>query len=532
MTDHDPAGRLYASPENESNDPEVVGSWEMISARFQGSPTHAALLHTNQVFAYGGSSLDRTRLSDPPPAEILDLDSMEVSTLSMEGVNADLWCGGHTFLEDGRLLFAGGTGYYPRLDGIYGGTRRSYIFDPQDHSWTDAGDMRVARWYPTLIRLADNTVLTIAGLADRFPEFWVRQQEAYFPGRGWELLAPKKMFPLYPRLHLLPDGNVFYSGVFNTHFFIPRSFPSAIWERDTGLWRESGGPHFNSKREEGVSLLLALRPPDYRPEVLVAGGGHHNRNRTLLEILKAIGARRWLSNLGLHQATDSVERIDLGQENPTWRQDSVMLVPRIHAVGVLLPDGNVLAVGGMSAHSHFIEKEDFEDQNLADKIGVLWPEMYDVASRTWHWMAPQQRPRLYHSTALLLPDGRVISMGGNPYVNVIEKTIEIFSPPYLFRGPRPQILAAPGEIGYGENFSLAVDDAGNIEQVVLMRPEVLTHVTNTDQRLVELVFEQVDGGELSVRAPATRSLMPQGYVMVFVLNGQKVPSVGKFVKLN
>lgn len=532
MDSHNHPSQANHSDPDISTDPKEVGQWKMVcDAEFEGSPTHVALLHTNKIFAYGGSSLDESTLQSPPPAEILDLETLTVSKLPMDRVQGDLWCGGHTFLEDGKLLMVGGTQYYPKRLGLFGGLNQAYTLDPETEKWTRLDDMQLGRWYPTLLRLADNSVLTIGGLKDKFPEFWVRLQEVYRAGRGWQPMAHKKLFPLYPRLHLLPDGNVFYSGVFNTHFFMPKAFPSALWNYQTRQWQPWGGNHIEYRREEGMSLLLALRPPDYQAEVLVAGGGDHNKYRTLLDLFNQFGAGKLLARLPHNRALDSAERIDLSRGNPIWQRDSTMCSPRIHAVGVLLPDGQVLAVGGMSHHSHYTTKEDFENQDLANKMGVLHPEMYNPATKRWTWMAPQQRPRLYHSTALLLPDGRVISMGSNPYANIIEKSIEIYTPPYLHRGDRPVIIEHPAQLSYNQTFTLRVNQSRQISQVVLMHPEVLTHVTNTDQRLLELEFKVLNDETLEVQGPLNAAHMPQGFSLLFVLNNDGVPAIGKFVKV-
>jgi hypothetical protein len=143
-------------------------------------------------------------------------------------------------------------------------------------------------------------------------------------------------------------------------------------------------------------------------------------------------------------------------------------------------------------------------------------------------MAAQERARVYHSSALLLPDGRVISMGSNPRAGHIERKIEIFSPPYVF-ADRPAILAAPGEIRIGGKFTVEVDDAQAIGQVVLMRPEVYTHVTNTDQRLLELEFAPLDATHLEAEGPPSAGHMPEGHSLLFVLNKANVPSEGRFV---
>ncbi len=145
-------------------------------------------------------------------------------------------------------------------------------------------------------------------------------------------------------------------------------------------------------------------------------------------------------------------------------------------------------------------------------------------------MNPQQRPRLYHSTAILLPDARVISMGSNPHAKSIEKSIEVFSPPYLFHGDRPIILEAPDQIAHGQSFSVRVNAARQSGQVVLMRLDVLTHVTNTDQRLLELEFRVANDEKLQIQGPSTPAHMPRGYCLLFVLNKDGVPSVAKFLK--
>lgn len=537
--------------QNETNpisplDPKTGGSWEMLPATFENAATHAALLSTKKVFTYGGSSLDIDRFPDPPPPEALDLETMESSRLSKQNVNGDIWCGGHTFLADGKLLFVGGTSLYPPApDPFYGGLRQAYLFDPESESWTRLPDMRQGRWYPTLIRLADNTVLTVSGLQYRdpsgepsrknilrlvwdlianFKERLVREQEIFDPGtREWRALPGDRVFPLYPRLHLLPDGDVFYSGVYNTHYFTPGKFPSARWDINTQEWTELGGQHQVKNREEGISLLLPLRPPDYKAQVLIAGGGHHNLPRTIQSILHGIGMDSWAKKLArFATAQKSVEFIDLSRAEPRWEGRADMHFPRIHAVGVLLPDGKVAAIGGMPGHGHGDGPDDYP---------LLPAEIYDPETDRWALMATPQRPRVYHSTALLLPDGRVISMGGNPQPKIIEHSIEIFSPPYLFKGDRPVLIEYPQRIACGEDFSLTVDNARQIAQVVLMRPEVLTHVTNTDQRLLELEFWSLNDEKLQVSGPPTRTLMPQGYAMLFLLNQDGVPSVGEFVRV-
>lgn len=535
-------------PESEQT-PEMMGKWEMLEAEFINSATHVALLPTNKIFIYGGSSLDRDEFEHPtlPRAEMLDMNVSPWKSypIDCDPTSGDLWCGGHTFLADGKLLFAGGTNYYPPApDPFYGGLREAYLFDPLTETWERVKDMQDGRWYPTLILLADDRVLTLSGLQYRLPsekpktnfikilyelifkikESIARTQEVYDPTtKTWSCLKEELILPLYPRLHLLPDGDVFYSGVFNTHFLTPGRYPSARWNSKTEVWKELGGRHWKKDREEGISILLALRPPDYKPQILIAGGGTHNVGRSLMTLLHSIGKDSWGSLFSfLTRVEDSMERIDLSQSSPRWELSGKMHHPRVHANGVLLPDGNVLVVGGMATYGH---------HDVDMHAVVTEAELYNPSTNTWRRMAAQQKARVYHSTAILLPDGRVISMGSNPRSKMIEHSIEIFSPPYLFRGERPAIMESPEHIAINQPFEISVDHAHHIHQVVLMRPEVLTHVTNTDQRLLELEFKVKNDSKLEVQGPPSSAHMPRGYCMFFVLNEEGVPSIGKFVKL-
>ncbi len=403
MNEPHPHSNEDQTPPEMDQDPKLVGEWITIDAKFTNAATHAALLKTNKIFTYGGSSLDRDEFENPtlPPGEILDLnvDPMTVTPITREELVGDLWCGGHTFLQDGKLLFVGGTGFYPPApDPLYGGHRLAYLFDPETESWERLVDMQEGRWYPTLIRLADNSVLVIAGLQFRDPqaqaqtslikvlyelvakikERIVRVHEVYHPGtKTWDLMDAEREFALYPRLHLLPDGDVFYSGVFNTHYFVPGRYPSARWDHQTGEWTELGGRHNEKQREEGISALLALRPPDYKPQVLVAGGGTHNLGRMLMTLLHSIGKDSWGAKFTfLTKVQDSVEFIDLSEPDPHWQSISSMHHSRIHANGVLLPDGKVVVVGGMSGYGH-------DPDTHAEKHPVLHAEIFDPETRTW-----------------------------------------------------------------------------------------------------------------------------------------------------
>jgi hypothetical protein len=205
--------------------------------------------------AFGGSGNDGTHLADPHPAELFDPGAGTVETVDQE-LAGDVFCVGHAFLADGRLLAAGGTYRYDGSftlplgpgDGLtlppFRGLDQAYVFDPDDERWTRVGDLHAGRWSPTLVTLGDGSVLTAAGLTKRSPWVALRKLERFVPGRGWSV--PRgigRWLPLYPRLHLLPDGDVLYAGSYNTHYTFPfslREFPTARLDLSSRTWTDSG----------------------------------------------------------------------------------------------------------------------------------------------------------------------------------------------------------------------------------------------------------------------------------------------------
>ena len=367
-------------------------------------------------------------------------------------------------------------------------SRSSSIFDPATNTFTNAQNMAHGRWYPTLLTLGDGRIMTFSGLTETGGTN--DAVEIYTVGSGWstQYLASWTP-PLYPRLHLLPNGKVFYSG---------SSTSSALFDPSTNTWTKNvANTNYCCSRTYGTSVLLPLTPSNnYDPQVIIMGGNS--------------------------PATNTTEIIDLGASNPAWVYGPNMSQARIEMNAVILPNGKVLAVGGS------VNDEDTSSLSLN-------ADLYDPGSNTFSSAGANATERLYHSVALLLPDATVWLAGGNPTRGTYNNTIEIYQPAYLFNpdgslATRPSITAAPSSITYGNNFSVTTPDAANISSVVLVRNGTVTHAFGMDQREVGLSFT-AGNGTLTVTAPPNGNIAPPGYYMLFLLNSSGVPSVASFVEL-
>ena len=142
--------------------------------------------------------------------------------------------------------------------------------------------------------------------------------------------------------------------------------------------------------------------------------------------------------------------------------------------------------------------------------------------------------RRYHSVAVLVATGEVMATGGKHFQAGVD-TVEVFKPPYLFRGARPSISSVnPSPIHHGSEFTIDTPQAGDIAEVVLLRPMAVTHQTDSEQRRILLNFTRTDDNTLTVTARSGRqphAMAPRGYYMLFILNGEGVPSKAEFIHL-
>ena len=407
-----------------------------------------------------------------------------------ETLSWDIWCNGMSFLPDGRAFITGGSKPYPTND--FKGLKNTTLFDPETSRFSRAEDMADGRWYPTNVALPDGRTATFSGYGeDGRPN---QTFEIYTPGSGWSPENPNgwpALLKNYPRAHLTPQGDLFFSGEqLDSHRFDPATL---TWNRNVAKTLSG------TTRRYGSSVLLGLRPPAYPARILIAGGG-------------VVG-----------EAANSAEVIDLNAASPQWQQTGFLNHKRVQQNAVLLPNGQVLAVGGSAKN------------NVAEGSGRI-SELYDPETGQWTDMAAQEYWRVYHSTALLLPDGRVASLGGNPEQGIYEQHIEIYSPSYLYTSngasaPRPTMTGVPAQIAYAAAFEVTTAAPGAIQEAVLMRPGAATHAFDMEQRLVEIEIAAVLDGKLRLVGPPNANIAPPGYYMLFLIDSAGVPSVATFVRL-
>jgi hypothetical protein len=456
------------------------GLWQTLAEQMPINPVHAALLHTGKVLIVSGSGNLPTDTNFE--AAIFDPQTGVIST---QPLTWDMFCNGMVVLSDGRAFVDSGTLQY---DPFHGQLKTS-IYDPASGQFTDAQNMAHGRWYPTVTNLPDGTLMAFSGLDENGNTN--STVEIYTVGSGWSPTYGAPFTPpLFPRMHLIPSGLVFYSGsTTSSRYFDPVAH---TWSAVIATTNYSG------TRTYGTSVLLPLTPAsNYKPVVMIMGGGS--------------------------PATNTTELIDLSAASPKWVYGPNMSQPRIEMNATILPNGQVVALGGS------LNDEDTSTASLN-------ADLYDPGSNTFRSAGQNAFARLYHSNSLLLPDATVMFFGGNPARGTYEPHIEIYTPPYLFNADgttatRPAISqVSSSTVGYGTVFQVQTPDAASISSVVFMRPGAPTHAFDMEQRMVGATFS-AGSGVLNVTAPPNSKIAPPGYYMLFLLNSAGVPSVAQFVQL-
>lgn len=588
------------------------GRWDVVElpADQRVNAIHAAMLPTGKILLVAGSGNDEKQFEAGTFSTLV----YDPATGRGEKVDtpSDLFCGGHAFLPDGKLLVAGGTQRYERLDGqvsraagamrvrnenpdaghdfaegtgfvapdgrryrattaftappavktgegaattvaasetvvfvesaeeghggmtdtpaqysitgldpvaakdVYGmgaamtmdkqdfqGIADSYEFDPFAERYVRVGDMTQKRWYPTLTGLPDGQVLAVSGL-DGTGQILPGQNEVYDPATKRWTDRPDlfRYFPTYPAIFQTGrEGTLFYSGSNAGYGPADAGRTPGFWNLADNSFRPVPGLRDPDETETSGS---AWAGPVQNQKMIIVGGGGVGES-------PAVTAR--------------IDSIDLTARRPAYTPAADLRTPTRYPNVVQLPDDNMLITGG---------SRDYRGKGASD---VLQASLYSPSTDTLRDMADPTVGRDYHAEALLLPNGQVLTAGGNSLFKNVDNTkpapfeqrLEIFTPPYLFHGPQPVIATAPTEAGLGETMTVTSPQAGDIAAARLIRPSAVTHATDIEQRSVALEIARRPDGSLGLRVPGEATLVPPGYYMLFLVDRNGTPSTATWV---
>ena len=491
-----------------------IGQWTAVIP-LANVPIHTHVLPTGKVLFWG-------RRKTPGDQAFPSLNERETHAFIWDPANPDavgeptgnkptnkvgqtinLFCSGHTFNADGHLVVTGGHIFDSQ------GISESTFYDPFKDRWSPGPDMGIGRWYPTAVTLPDGRVFVVSGshatgvpaappnnfnTLTNIPQVLDNGQNGQ-----WLNTTDFDGLPLFPRIHVAPNGFLFMSGPLAESYYLENLLP-----QNANAW-----------------VPLAARGAtfrDYAPSVMYNVG----------KVIFIGGGLDPVTNT----PTNIAEVIDLNAVNPTWTTTNPMHFARRQHNATILPDGTVFVNGGTRGVG-------FDD--LDNKTPVHTPELWDSATGSWTIMADEAVDRCYHSTSVLLPDGRVFSAGGGEYApqpavqqsnppGATHANCQIFSPPYLFKGPGPVITKAPPTVSYGADFEIETPAPNEIGQVTWIRLPSVTHSFDQNQRLNFLRF--VSGVQsITVTAPLNPNVCPPGHYMLFLLNKNKVPSVASIIQI-
>ena len=478
------------------------------------NPIHAILLPTGKILAIAGSGYHQSSLSGPYRAQVIDPPTGAAVSYTLP---EDLFCGYHNHLANGNVLITGGMLKYDvqNPEGRFLGLASAYEFDVHSNTFQKVQSMVHGRWYPTQVLLPNGQVWVHDGLDEYGSRnalveiynpltktFSIRYDPnsatTYSPGADSDLpgagttnyggpgAGVSPFTSLYPRMHLMPSGQLLVCGM--DHFVY-------LINPTTGAWTLVGQTQY-SWRDYGSSFLLPLNNTVAdRGRVLIVGG----QSNYLLP------------------ATNTAEMLDFNQGTasaPVIRSTTPMNIARVFALPVILPTGKLVLFGGAAR-----DPDEY----------IHTPEVFDPVTETWSTLPDANVSRTYHSSALLLPDGRVWMASGTPDRSTWEHRVEFYNPPYYYAN-RPQISGRVTTGPYGGTMRIPTSSS-NITKVSLLRLGSNTHHYDSNLRLVWLQITNTDSSGITVAAPINSSVAPPGHYMIHILNAQDVPSVAQIVRI-
>jgi hypothetical protein len=399
------------------------------------------------------------------------------------------------------LLYGEGTAMTLQQQNFFG-TKDAYIFDVKTSRFEKVNSMNYARWYPTLTEMGNGMIMAVSGLNDQGQI--TSTAEEFDPTTGTWTQGPYRGFPTYPALFLTGNGQLFFTGS-NAGYgpSTPAWRTPGFWDVKTNAFTPVPGIPDPNDLETSGSVLL---PPAQDGKIMVLGGG------------------------GVGQSNSSTARtafIDMNSADPTWTQGPNLAQPTRYPITVLLPDDQVFVTGG-STYYRGMHGSDNRDARI-----------YNVATNSFSTVADSITGRDYHSQGLLLPNGSVMTLGGNPLYGNAQDTepqtfnqeIDIYYPPYMFQGSRPSIESTPKVMELGRSYLIKVSSSSQIKYLRLMRPDNYTHVTDTNARSIAIPFTRVGSNYLKITIPSNDNVVPPSYYMLFAINGKSVPSTAAWVQV-
>ncbi|GAA3299864.1 DUF1929 domain-containing protein [Dactylosporangium vinaceum] len=387
----------------------------------------------------------------------------------------------------------------------YQGRKETYEFNPQTEQYERVADMHEKRWYPTLTGLADGQVLAVSGLDGSGLVVDGSKNEIFDPKtKQWTVRSDlNHYFPTYPALFQTARDNVlFFSGSNSGYGPAEKGRAPGFWDLSNNNFTTVPGLRDPDMLETSMSAWVG---PVQNQTVMVVGGG------------------------GVGESTKATSRIDiikLNGDNPHFEPGPSLPDKTRYPSLVQLPDDTVLITNGAADY-----RGRFASDNHTARI-------YHPDTNTLTYAADPHVGRNYHSAAILLPDGRVLTVGSDPLyrdkknsiTGQFEQRMEIYTPAYLYRdGGRPSVGNGPTDLKPGQQATYTTASR-DIATARLIRPSAATHMLNTEQRSLALDITQAQGS-ITVTLPTSPSLMPPGPYMLFFINKDGVPSEAKWVSV-
>jgi DNA-binding beta-propeller fold protein YncE len=460
-----------------------VLSWPLIAVSMANLPD-------GRVLTWSGSERTTWPTTEQTYSATWDPETGVFQEIFHDGHN--MFCAHLAMTEEGQVFVNGGRNQT--------NSPWTSLFDYRDNQWTQIENMATGgRWYPTTLALPSGAVMTNMGTASNF-----RNPEKWSPAQSWQVLngvdynamrtthngtdGDRRWWAL---LSVTPLGEVF-------HFW--DSAENHLIDTDgVGSFRAAGAVSDDPNHAPGVAI-------QFREGMLLVAG----------------------TNQGSWEAASSDQAfvIDLNG-TPQITATQPMHFPRRYANLVTLPTGEVMVIGGNTSGLTF-----------SDDGTVYEAEIWNPDTGTWRVVAAMDVPRNYHSTALLLTDGRVLAAGGGYQASVEipanHQDGQVFSPPYLFApggglAVRPEITSAPGILNHGD--TLSVTATPGLSRFTMLRMASVTHAVNTDARFHEVPFSEDSPGQYTLSPTSNPNLLLPGYWMLFAIDAAGVPSEAQVVRV-